>query len=158
MATTQHYVWAGGHFILLISAMRYILAWAAFKTPSLWWYKASFVGAFVSYTIVCQKSLGSPQPTAAWAKRALADEKCTISHPRAILAHIETCCSVPLSLHHLLPFPRTHIHPHDCDATNSPTWTACYGRRGPNSPPSLEEAPSLGQSQLRLGDEGSGVC
>ena len=53
--------------------------------------------------------------------------------------------SVPLSLHHLLPFPRTHIHPHDFDATNSPTWTARYGRRGPNSPPSLEEAPSLGQ-------------
>jgi len=37
----QHYVWAGGHFVLLISALRYILAWAFFKTPSLWWYKGS---------------------------------------------------------------------------------------------------------------------
>ena len=37
----QHYVWAGGHFILLISAMRYILAWATFKTPSTWWYIGS---------------------------------------------------------------------------------------------------------------------
>jgi hypothetical protein len=35
----QHYVWAGGHFILLISALRYIFAWAFFKTVSLWWYK-----------------------------------------------------------------------------------------------------------------------
>jgi hypothetical protein len=41
---TQHYVWAGGHFILLISALRYILAWAFFKTPSLWWYKGSPLG------------------------------------------------------------------------------------------------------------------
>jgi hypothetical protein len=39
----QHYVWAGGHFILLISALRYILAWAFFKTASLWWYKGSAV-------------------------------------------------------------------------------------------------------------------
>jgi hypothetical protein len=38
---SKHYVWAGGHFILLISALRYILAWAALKTPSLWWYKGS---------------------------------------------------------------------------------------------------------------------
>ncbi|KAH9964468.1 hypothetical protein BC827DRAFT_1187328 [Russula dissimulans] len=74
MATTQHFIWAGGHFILLACALRYVLAWIAFKTPSLWWYKASFVGAFVSYTIVCQKSLGSPQPTAAWVKRAIVDE------------------------------------------------------------------------------------
>ncbi|KAH8992025.1 hypothetical protein EDB92DRAFT_1934937 [Lactarius akahatsu] len=58
MATTQHYVWAGGHIILLISALRYILAWAAFKAPSPWWYKASYAGALVSYSIVCQKSLG----------------------------------------------------------------------------------------------------
>lgn len=69
----QHYVWAGGHFILLICALRYIFAWSFFKTASLWWYKgsavftslyycttdhdvylASYVGAAVSYTIVCQ--------------------------------------------------------------------------------------------------------
>lgn len=69
----QHYVWAGGHFILLICALRYIFAWAFFKTASLWWYKgstvllrctatesdrdvclASYIGAAVSYTIVCQ--------------------------------------------------------------------------------------------------------
>jgi hypothetical protein len=39
----QHYVWAGGHFILLICALRYILAWSFFKTASLWWYKGSAV-------------------------------------------------------------------------------------------------------------------
>jgi hypothetical protein len=116
MATTQHYVWAGGHFILLISAMRYILAWAAFKTPSLWWYKASFVGAFVSYTIVCQKSLGSPQPTAAWAKRALADENVQYlilalfwltSKPVALSLFPYTI----FSLFHALTFTRTTVMP-----------------------------------------------
>src|SRR6266436_9514670 len=37
----QHYVWAGGHFVLLVSALRYIFAWAFFKTASPWWYKGS---------------------------------------------------------------------------------------------------------------------
>jgi len=74
MATTQHYLWALGHFILLISSVRYLLAWGMFRGPSAWWYKTSFTGALVSYAIVCQKSLGTPQPNASWFKKALLDE------------------------------------------------------------------------------------
>ncbi|KAI0343920.1 hypothetical protein BDW22DRAFT_1427588 [Trametopsis cervina] len=74
MATTQHYLWAGGHFILLVSSIKYLLAWALFRAPSAWWYKTSFLGALISYAIVCYKSLGIPQPSPAWFKRALLDE------------------------------------------------------------------------------------
>ncbi|TFK41372.1 hypothetical protein BDQ12DRAFT_626785 [Crucibulum laeve] len=74
MATTQHYLWASGHFILLVASVRYFLAWIMFKSVSAWWYKASFTGALISYAIVCQKSLGAPQPNLAYVKRALLDE------------------------------------------------------------------------------------
>ncbi|KAG1749716.1 uncharacterized protein EDB91DRAFT_1235187 [Suillus paluster] len=67
MATTQHYLWAGGHFLLLLSGSRYFLAWMMFKTVSSWWYKASFLGALMSYFI-------TPQPNMAYVRRALADE------------------------------------------------------------------------------------
>jgi hypothetical protein len=116
MATTQHYVWAGGHFVLLICALRYIFAWAFFKTASLWWYKAGYVGAAVSYTIVCQKSLGSPQPTAAWVKRGLADENVQYlilalfwltSKPVALSLFPYTI----FSLFHALTFTRTTLMP-----------------------------------------------
>jgi len=74
MATPQHYVWAAGHFLLLTASLRYIVAWVTFKSASALWYKASFTGALVSYAIVCQKSLGTPQPNLAFVRRALLDE------------------------------------------------------------------------------------
>ncbi|KAF8807209.1 hypothetical protein BYT27DRAFT_7189295 [Phlegmacium glaucopus] len=74
MATTQHYLWASGHFLLLLSSLRYILAWATLKSVSAWWYKASFTGALISYAIVCQKTLGNPQPNIAYLRRAILDE------------------------------------------------------------------------------------
>jgi hypothetical protein len=74
MATTQHYLWASGHFLLLLSSLRYFLGWAAFKSVSAWWYKASFTGALISYAIVCQKSLGNPQLNIAYLRRAMLDE------------------------------------------------------------------------------------
>ncbi|KAJ3498676.1 hypothetical protein NLJ89_g10187 [Agrocybe chaxingu] len=74
MATTQHYLWASGHFLLLLASLRYILAWVTFKSVSAWWYKASFTGALISYAIVCNKSLGTPQPNIAYFRRALLDE------------------------------------------------------------------------------------
>lgn len=74
MATTQHYLWAGGHFLLLLSGFRYLLAWIMFKSVSSWWYKASFLGALMSYFIVCQKALGAPQPNMTYVRKALADE------------------------------------------------------------------------------------
>lgn len=72
---TQHYLWASGHFVLLVASLRYFLAWITFKAVSTWWYKgalwllsppgidltattlhftASFTGALISYAIVCQ--------------------------------------------------------------------------------------------------------
>lgn len=38
---TQHYLWAGGHFLLLLSGFRYFLAWIMFKSVSSWWYKGA---------------------------------------------------------------------------------------------------------------------
>jgi hypothetical protein len=70
----QHYIWASGHFLLLVASLRYVLAFATFKTASAWWYKASYTGALVSYAIVCNKSLGTPQPNLAYLRRAMLDE------------------------------------------------------------------------------------
>lgn len=74
MATTQHYLWASGHFILLISSLKYVWATISFQTASSWWYKTALTGALISYAIVCQKSLGTPQPNAAYVRRAFLDE------------------------------------------------------------------------------------
>ena len=35
----QHYLWASGHFLLLLSSLRYFVAWLTFKHPSAWSYK-----------------------------------------------------------------------------------------------------------------------
>jgi len=74
MATTQHYLWASGHFLLLISSLKYVWAAITFQTPSPRWYKAALTGALMSYAIVCQKSLGNPQPNIAFVRRSLLDE------------------------------------------------------------------------------------
>ena len=77
----QHYLWAGGHFVLLISALRYFIATITLKAVSSWWYKGlwlcldptfseqwliklivqtvSFTGALISYVIVCQSVFSS---------------------------------------------------------------------------------------------------
>lgn len=74
MATSQHYLWASGHFILLVSAFRCFAASLLLKTVSTWWFKASFTGALISYAIVCQKSFGTPQANTAFLRRAILDE------------------------------------------------------------------------------------
>ncbi|VDB99390.1 unnamed protein product [Peniophora sp. CBMAI 1063] len=74
MATAQHYVWAGGHFVLLFAALRYILFSLLYRHPSVYFYRTAFIGALASYVIVCQKSLGIPQAHGAYLRRALADE------------------------------------------------------------------------------------
>ncbi|KAI0786037.1 hypothetical protein C8Q75DRAFT_299533 [Abortiporus biennis] len=116
MATTQHYMWALGHFILLISSARYFLAWAMFRGPGAWWYKASFTGALISYAIVCHKSLGIPQPNPAWVKKALLDENVQYfilsffwwsSKPIAIALMPYAI----FSLFHALTFTRTTLMP-----------------------------------------------
>jgi len=116
MATTQHYLWASGHFLLLIASIRYVIAWVMLKSVSASWYRVSYIGALVSYAIVCQKSLGAPQPNAAYVKRALLDENvqyCLLAffwwtqRPIAITL-------VPFaifSLFHALTFTRTTLMP-----------------------------------------------
>jgi len=116
MATTQHYLWASGHFILLLSAFRYFFAYAMFKSVSPVWYKACYTGALLSYAIVCQKSLGVPQPNPAYVKKALLDENVQYfllafywwtSKPIAITL-------IPFmifSLFHALTFSRTTLMP-----------------------------------------------
>ncbi|CCA69298.1 hypothetical protein PIIN_03197 [Serendipita indica DSM 11827] len=70
----QHYYWAGGHGLMFFAGLRYLAAWAVFKSSGLtWWYRAAFAGALLSYFIVVKKSLGVPNG-GAWARRALADE------------------------------------------------------------------------------------
>ncbi|KAJ3736935.1 hypothetical protein DFJ43DRAFT_1048489 [Lentinula guzmanii] len=116
MATTQHYLWASGHFILLLSALRYFFAYATFKSVSPIWYKACYTGALLSYAIVCQKSLGVPQPNVAYVRKALLDENVQYfllaffwwtSKPIAITL-------IPFmifSLFHALTFARTTLMP-----------------------------------------------
>jgi len=78
---------------------------------------ASYAGALVSYSIVCQKSLGSPQPNIAWVQRALADENVQYlilgffwftSKPIALSLLPYTI----FSLFHALTFTRTTLMPH----------------------------------------------
>jgi len=74
-STYPHYVWALGHFIVLFSTAWYFKSYITFKSAAYaWYYRAAFTGAITSYAIVCYKSLGVPQPSAAYAQRALADE------------------------------------------------------------------------------------
>ncbi|KAL0950870.1 hypothetical protein HGRIS_007629 [Hohenbuehelia grisea] len=116
MATSQHYVWAAGHFILLVASLRYIISTVLLGSVSAWWYKASFTGALISYAIVCFKSLGTPQPNAAYFRRAFIDENVQYfllaffwwtSKPIAVAL-------IPyaiFSLFHALTFTRTTLMP-----------------------------------------------
>ncbi|KAI0961273.1 hypothetical protein AcW1_000399 [Taiwanofungus camphoratus] len=114
--SVQHYLWAAGHFVLLVSSLRYFLASITFRGVSAWWYKTSFTGALVSYAIVCQKSLGTPQPNAAWVQRALVDE-----NVQYLLLALFWWTSKPValalvpyaifSLFHALTFTRTTLMP-----------------------------------------------
>ncbi|KAJ7597678.1 hypothetical protein C8J56DRAFT_852025 [Mycena floridula] len=116
MATTQHYLWAAGHFFLIIGCLNYLVSCFQFKTIPTWWYKTSYIGAVVSYAIVCQKSLGIPQPTAAYVKRAMMDE-----NVQYLLLAIFWWTSKPVgltlvpyaifSLFHALTFIRTTVMP-----------------------------------------------
>lgn len=45
-APSQHYIWAAGHFLLLTASLRYIVAWATFKSASALWYKGLFPASY----------------------------------------------------------------------------------------------------------------
>ena len=116
MATTQHYLWAGGHFILLLASFKIFLSTVTFGSPSAWWYKLSLVGALLSYAIVCQKSLGVPQPNAAFLRKAMMDENVQY-FILAIFWFTSKPVTVALipyaifSLFHALTFTRTTLMP-----------------------------------------------
>jgi len=119
MATSPypHYVWAFGHFIVLFTTAWYLKAYVTFQSSGYaWWYKASFTGAITSYAIVCYKSLGTPQPNAAYVQRALADENVQY-FGMAILWWFSKPLPLALvpyavfSLFHALTFTRTNILP-----------------------------------------------
>jgi len=74
MGTYQHYAWACGQFVLLGSALCSLSSALLFGTTGIHWYRLSYVGAILSYAIVCHKSLGVPQPNSAYFRRAAADE------------------------------------------------------------------------------------
>ncbi|KZT06764.1 uncharacterized protein LAESUDRAFT_725525 [Laetiporus sulphureus 93-53] len=102
--------------MLLVSSLRYFLAKVLFRGVSAWWYKTSFTGALLSYAIVCQKSLGTPQPTLAYINRAMIDENVQY----LLLAFFWwtskpiTLALVPytiFSLFHALTFTRTTLMP-----------------------------------------------
>ncbi|KAH8120541.1 hypothetical protein DFH11DRAFT_1560633 [Phellopilus nigrolimitatus] len=76
MSIAQHYVWAGGHFLLLVCATKYLLAWLTLRsTGQSKLYSLSYFGALVSYAVVCFKSFGQgTQPTGSYLRRAMTDE------------------------------------------------------------------------------------
>jgi len=124
MATSQHYLWAGGHLVLLTSALRYIAAWVTLKSISPWWYKVGLLGALVSYAIVCQKSLGNPRPTVLFMKQALLDENF-----QYLIIALFWWSSTPVaiallpylifSLFHVLTFFRTTVMPRFLGSTSA---------------------------------------
>jgi len=131
-----HYAWAGGHFLLLAASLRYLLAWITFKSVAyVFWYKLAFAGALASYAIVVYKSLGTPQPNAAYVRKAMADENFQyfvlalywfFARPMALVL-------VPyatFSLFHVLTFLRTNVLPRWLPATPAPG----QAERNPQSP------------------------
>jgi len=126
MATTQHYLWAAGHFILLLATLRYALAYITFKSVAYsFYYKAGFTGAIASYAIVCQKSLGTPQANAVYLRKALLDE-----NVQYLLLALFWLRNKPIalallpyatfSLFHALTFTRTTILPRFLPSTPAP--------------------------------------
>ena len=51
----QHYLWAAGHFLLLLCSLRFFLAKLMFRAVSAFWYKGasvSFLGVAGAYSDV----------------------------------------------------------------------------------------------------------
>jgi len=110
----QHYIWASGHFLLLLASLRYVFAVLTLKAASAFWYKASYIGALISYAIVCNRSPGLPQPNLGYFRRAMLDE-----NVQYFLLAIVWFTSKPItvtllpymvfSLFHALTFTRTTL-------------------------------------------------
>ncbi|KAI9635146.1 putative endoplasmic reticulum protein [Dioszegia hungarica] len=111
-----HTVWAVGHGVMLASASYVLLQTVLFRgTPQII-YRLGFTGALLSYCIVVFKSLGRPQPNAAWVRRAFVDENVQY----AVLAlywwiskpiNLSILPFATFSLFHCLTFLRTNVIP-----------------------------------------------
>ncbi|KAK1928034.1 putative endoplasmic reticulum protein [Papiliotrema laurentii] len=111
-----HYLWALGHGIMLAGAAYTILQTALFRGAPPKIYRLSYTGALLSYAIVVVKSLGVPQASKTWARRAFADE-----NVQYMLLALFWWISKPIgltiipfatfSLFHCLTFLRTNIIP-----------------------------------------------
>jgi len=114
MTSTQHYVWACGQIVILLTSACTVLSALFSRTFHSLFYRTCYLGAIGSYSIVCYKSLGLPQPNPAFIRRALADE-----NVQYLLLAIYWLYSKPVaisaipyaifSLFHVLTFLRSNV-------------------------------------------------
>ncbi|KLO20551.1 hypothetical protein SCHPADRAFT_863320 [Schizopora paradoxa] len=125
----QHYGWAGGHVLHLLCAAKYLLAWFTLRSSGqAWYYKTAYIGAILSYAIVCYKSLfeGPSQPVGDLSRRAMTDENV---HYLFLAVFWWVSKPVPMSLipfatfslFHVLSFLRSNVLPHFFPPTPSAT-------------------------------------
>jgi len=137
MASTQHYIWASGHFILLFASLYCLFAAVTFrKIAFLWWYRTAFTGGLVSYGIVCFKALGTPQLDGTFVRKALSDE-----NVQYLLLALLWWSSKPVtialapfaifSLFHALTFSRTTILPLVFPPTPAPAGSSAPPQPSP---------------------------
>ncbi|AAW42302.2 hypothetical protein CNBC3460 [Cryptococcus deneoformans B-3501A] len=115
-AIDPHYLWALGHFTVLFSTAYIIFQTVLFRGTPVKTYRLAYSGALLSYFIVVYKSLGRPQLSQPWLRRALVDENCQyallalfwwISKP----VNLTVLPFATFSLFHCLTFLRTNVIP-----------------------------------------------
>jgi len=137
MASTQHYVWAAGHFVLLFAALYCLFATFTFRKIAFpWWYKTAFTGGLISYGIVCFKALGTPQLSGSFIRKSLTDE-----NVQYLLLALLWWSSKPValalapfaifSLFHALTFSRTTILPLIFTPTPAPAGSSAPPQASP---------------------------
>lgn len=139
MASSQHYIWAGGHFVLLFASLYCLYSTIFFrKIAFAWWYKTAFTGGLISYGIVCFKALGTPQVNGLFLRRAFTDE-----NVQYLLLALMWWASKPVvlalapyaifSLFHSLTFSRTTILPLIFPPTPAPAGSSAPPQPSPYS-------------------------
>jgi len=137
MASTQHYIWAGGHFVLLFASLYCLFSAVTFrKIAFTWWYRTAFTGGLLSYGIVCFKALGTPQLNGGFVRKALTDE-----NVQYLLLALLWWSSKPVtialapfaifSLFHALTFSRTTILPLVFPPTPAPAGSSAPPQPSP---------------------------
>ncbi|EIW72605.1 endoplasmic reticulum protein [Tremella mesenterica] len=115
-AVDPHYLWALGHGLMLSCSLYILLQTLFFRPTPTTIYKIGYSGALMSYAIVVLKTLGKPQLTQPWIRRAFVDENVQY----AVLAlywwiskpiNISVLPFATFSTFHCLTFLRTNIIP-----------------------------------------------